>query len=157
MKTLQNNGTTAAKVNERENRTQWDMVETLIRIEFEHDGRMTAQEAREYVRGRVIGYANHTHTIDEGTRICDVQDMGEPEPEPRPTFAEVARDEVESRYNNGDTTFTAAVAIAEAISKAVAVTHGKGNAARYMLDTIAYYVQSHCNTVLNDDEDEEAA
>lgn len=70
----------------------------------------------------------------------------------RRTFAEIARDEVENRYNNGDTTFTAAVSIAEAISKAVTHTHGKGNAARYMLDTIAYYVQSHCNPALNDEE-----
>lgn len=150
MNTTATNGMTAAKVNERENRTKRDMVKTLIRIEFEHDGRMTPDDAREYVRGRVMRYAYQTHTIDEGTRICDVLDLGEPKPEPRPTFAEVARDEVESRYNNGDTTFTAAVAIAEAISKAVAATHGKGNAARYMLDTIAYYVQGHCNTVLND-------
>jgi len=144
-----NNGETAAKVNERENRTQCDVVETLIRIEFEHDGRMTPDDAREYVRGRVMRYAYHTHTIDEGTRICNVLDLGEPS-QNRPTFAEVARDEVESRDNNGDTTFTAAVAIAEAISKAVAATHGKGNAARYMLDTIAHYVQGHCNPILND-------
>ena len=145
-----NNGTTAAKVNERENRTQWDMVETLIRIEFEHDGRMTAQEAREYVRGRVIGYADHTGTIDEGTRIRDVEDMGEPDPVRRPTFAEAVRDEVESHYNNGDSNDETAQAIAKAISLAVSATHGKGNAARYMLDTIAYYVQGHCNPILND-------
>lgn len=152
MKTSQNNGTTAAKVNERAQ--QYDEVTKVIRISFEHDGRMDPDRAREYVAARVMEYATaHAHTIDEGTRIMDVEDMGEPEPVPsRPTFAEIARDEVENRYNQGDTTFTAAVSIAEAISKAVTHTHGKGNAARYMLDTIAHYVQSHCNPALNDEE-----
>jgi hypothetical protein len=148
------NGTTAAQVNASESnnrRTQYDEVTKIIRISFEHDGRITAQEAREYVAGRVSEYANaHGHTIDEGMHILNVESE-DPEPQSRPTFAEIARDEVENRYNDGDTTFTAAVSIAEAISKAVAHTHGKGNAARYMLDTIAHYVQSHCNPALEED------
>lgn len=82
MKTQNNNGTTAAKVNERAH--QYDEVTKVIRISFEHDGRMSAEEAREYVAARAIGYADHTGTIDEGTRIMDVEDMGEPEPERRP-------------------------------------------------------------------------
>lgn len=147
------NGMQADNCNNNERTTQYDEVTKVIRISFEHDGRMTAQEAREYVAGRVSEYANaHGHTIDEGTHILNVESE-DPEPQSRPTFAEIARDEVESRYNDGDTTFTAAVSIAEAISKAVAHTHGKGNAARYMLDTIAHYVQSHCNPALDDDEE----
>ena len=148
-----NNGTTAAQVN-NERTQQYDEVTKVIRISFEHDGRMSAEDAREYVAARAIGYADHTGTIDEGTRIMDVEDMGEPEPERRPTFAEAARDEVESHYNNGDSNDETAQAIAKAISRAVADIYGKGNAARYILDTISYHVQSHCNTVLNDEDDE---
>lgn len=154
MKQTVNGQATATKANQ-ERTQQYDEVRRVILISYEHDGRMTPEDAREYVAERVHSYATaHAHTIDEGTHILDVQDMGEPEPVKRPTFEEMARDEVENRYNNGDTTFTAAVSIAEAISKAVAHTHGNGNAARYMLDTIAYYVQSHCNTVLNDEDED---
>ena len=151
MKTQNNNGTTAAKVN-NERAQQYDEVTKVIRISFEHDGRMNPEDAREYVAARAIGYADHTGTIDEGTRIMDVEDMGEPEPERRPTFAEAARDEVESHYNNGDSNDETAQAIAKAISRAVADIYGKGNAARYILDTISYYVQGHCNPALNDEE-----
>ena len=153
MKTSQNNGQATATKANQERTTQYDEVTKVIRISFEHDGRMDPDRAREYVATSVMEYATaHAHTIDEGTRIMNVEDMGEPEPERRPTFEEIARDEVENRYNQGDTTFTAAVSIAEAISKAVTHTHGKGNAARYMLDTIAHYVQSWCNPALNDEE-----
>jgi hypothetical protein len=149
-----NNGTTAAKVN-NERAQQYDEVTKVIRISFEHDGRMTAEDAREYVATRVMEYATaHAHTIDEGTHIFDVEDMGEPEPQKRPTFYEAARDEVESHYNNGDDNDETAARIAYAISKAVVSTHGKGTAARHLLDTIAFYVQGHCNTVLNDEDGE---
>lgn len=151
MKTQNNGQATATKANQ-ERAQQYDEVTKVIRISFEHDGRMSAEEAREYVAARAIGYADHTGTIDEGTRIMDVEDMGEPEPERRPTFAEVARDEVESHYNNGDSNDETAQAIAKAISRAVADIYGKGNAARYILDTISYYVQGHCNPALSDEE-----
>jgi len=151
MNTQNNNGTTAAKVS-NDRAQQYDEVTKVIRISFEHDGRMSAEDAREYVAARAIGYADHTGTIDEGTRIMDVEDMGEPEPEHRPTFAEIARDEVESHYNNGDSNDETAQAIAKVISRAVADIYGKGNAARYILDTISYYVQGHCNPALNDEE-----
>ena len=150
--TQNNNGTTAAKVNQ-ERAQQNDKVTKVIRISFEHDGRMTAEDAREYVASRVMEYATaHAHTIDEGTRIVDVEDMGEPEPERRPTFAEIVRDEVESHYNNGDSNDETAQTIAKVISRAVADIYGKGNAARYILDTISYHVQGHCNPALNDEE-----
>jgi len=150
MKT-KNNGTTAAQVNERAQ--QYDEVTKVIRISFEHDGRMSAEDAREYVAARAIGYATaFAHTIDEGTRIMDVEDMGEPEPVCRPTFEDAARDEMESHYNNGDSYDETAQAIAKAISRAVADIYGKGNAARYILDTISYHVQGHCNPALNDEE-----
>ena len=152
MKTLQNNGTTAAKVNERAQ--QYDEVTKVIRISFEHDGRMEPDMAREYVAARVIGYTDHTHTIDEGTRIMNVEDMGEPEPERRPTFAEIVREEVESRYNTGDSNDETAQAIAKVICRAVADIYGKGNAARYILDMISYCVQSHCNPALSDEDSE---
>ena len=146
-----NNGTTAAKVNERAQ--QYDEVTKVIRISFEHDGRMSAEDAREYVAARAIGYATaFAHTIDEGTRIMDVEDMGEPEPVCRPTFEDAARDEMESHYNNGDDNDETAARIAYAISKAVVSTHGKGTAARHLLDTIAFYVQGHCNPLLSDEE-----
>jgi len=152
MNTQNNNGTTAAKVN-NERTQQYDEVTKVIRISFEHDGRMSAEDAREYVAARVMEYATaHAHTIDEGTRIMDVEDMGEPEPERRPTFAEATRDEVESHYNNGDSNDETAQAIAKAISRAVADIYGKGSAARYILDTISYHVQGHCNPALNDEE-----
>ena len=68
------NGTTAAQVNERAQ--QYDEVTKVIRISFEHDGRMSAEDAREYVAARVMEYATaHAHTIDEGTRIKEVEDM----------------------------------------------------------------------------------
>lgn len=143
------NGTTAAQVNERAQ--QYDEVTKVIRISFEHDGRMSAEDAREYVAARAIGYADHTGTIDEGTRIIDVEDMGEPEPERRPSFAEIVRDEVENHYNNGDSNDETAQAIAKVISRAVADIYGKGNAARNILDTISYYVQGHCNPALSDE------
>jgi len=150
MKT-KNNGTTAAQVNERAQ--QYDEVTKVIRISFEHDGRMSAEDAREYVAARAIGYATaFAHTIDEGTRIMDVEDMGEPEPVCRPTFEDAARDEMESHYNNGDSYDETAARIAYAISKAVVSTHGKGTAARHLLDTIAFYVQGHCNPLLSDEE-----
>ena len=111
---------TAATNANQERVQQYDEVTRTIRISFEHDGRMEPDRAREYVAARVIGYTDHTHTIDEGTRIMDVEDMGEPEPVPsRPTFAEAARDDVESHYNNGDSNDETAQAIAKAISKRV--------------------------------------
>lgn len=147
------NGTTAAKVNKRAQ--QYDEVTKVIRISFEHDGRMSAEDAREYVAERVHSYATaHAHTIDEGTHILDVEDMGEPEPEHRPTFAEAGRDEVESHYNNGDSNDETAQAIAKAISRAVADIYGKGNAARYILDAVSYHVQGHCNPALSDEDAE---
>ena len=150
MKTSQNNGTTAAKVNERT--TQYDEVTKVIRISFEHDGRMEPDRAREYVADRVIGYTDHTHTIDEGTRIMNVEDMGEPEPERRPTFYEAAREFIENHYNHSTDRDQLAVFMAEDISRAVADIYGKGNAARYLLDAISCRVQSWCNPALNDEE-----
>ena len=151
MKTSQNNGTTAAKVNERT--TQYDEVTKVIRISFEHDGRMEPDRAREYVAARVIEYATaHAHTIDEGTRIMNVEDMGEPEPERRPTFYEAAREFIENHYNHSTDRDQIAAFMAEDISRAVADIYGKGNAARYLLDANSCRVQSWCNPALNDEE-----
>lgn len=150
MKTLQNNGQAAAKANQ-ERTTQYDEVTKVIRISFEHDGRMEPDMAREYVAARVIGYTDHTHTIDEGTRIMNVEDMGDPESE-RPTFAEAAREFIEMHYNHSTDRDQLAAFMAEDISRAVADIYGKGNAARYLLDAISCRVQSWCNPALNDEE-----
>lgn len=149
-----NNYIESKKGMSQERAQQYDEVTKTIRISFEHDGRMEPDRAREYVASRVMEYATaHAHTIDEGTRIMDVEDMGAPEPVPsRPTFAETVRDEVESHYNNGDSNDETAQAIAKVISRAVADIYGKGNAARYILDMIAYHVQGHCNPALSDEE-----
>ena len=151
MKTSQNNGTTAAKVNERT--TQYDEVTKVIRISFEHDGRMEPDRAREYVAARVMEYATaHAHTIDEGTRIMNVEDMGEPEPAPsRPTFYEAAREFIEMHYNRSTDRDQLAAFMAEDISRAVAEVFGKSRAA-YLLDAISCRVQSWCNPALNDEE-----
>ena len=146
------NGLTAAQVNERAQ--QYDEVTKVIRISFEHDGRMSAEDAREYVAARAIGYADHTGTIDEGTRIMDVEDMGEPEPEHRPTFYEIAREFMEIHYNNNTDRDTLAAFMAEDISRAAVEVFGKGPAA-YLLDVIANRVQSWCNPALNDEDGEE--
>lgn len=149
MKTLQNNGQATAKANQ-ERTTQYDEVTRTIRISFEHDGRMEPDRAREYVAARVIGYTDHTHTIDEGTRIMNVEDMGEPE---CPTFYEAAREFIEMHYNNSTDRDQLAAFMAEDISRAVADIYGKGNAARYLLDAISCRVQSWCNPALNDEEE----
>ena len=145
-----NNGTTAAQVN-NERAQQYDEVTKVIRISFEHDGRMSAEDAREYVAARAIGYADHTGTIDEGTRIMDVEDMGEPEPVKRPTFYEAAREFIEMHYNNSTDRDQLAAFMAEDISRAAAEVFGKGPAA-YLLDVIANRVQSWCNPALSDEE-----
>jgi hypothetical protein len=94
----------------------------------------------------------HAHTIDEGTHIFDVEDMGEPEPVPsRPTFYEAAREFIEMHYNNSTDRDQLAAFIAEDISRAAAEVFGKSRAA-YLLDVIANRVQSHCNPALNDEE-----
>lgn len=150
MKTLQNNGQATAKANQ-ERTTQYDEVTKVIRISFEHDGRMEPDIAREYVATSVMEYANaHGHTIDEGTRIMNVEDMGEPE---CPTFYEAAREFIEMHYNNSTDRDQIAAFMAEDISRAVADIYGKGNAARYLLDAISCRVQSWCNPALNDEEE----
>ena len=153
MKTSQNNGTTAAKVNERT--PQYDEVTKVIRISFEHDGRMEPDRAREYVASRVMEYATaHAHTIDEGTRIMNVEDMGEPEPAPsRPTFYEAAREFIENHYNHSTDRDQIAAFMAEDISRAAAEVFGKSRAA-YLLDAISCRVQSWCNPALNDEDGE---
>ena len=151
MKTSQNNGTTTATKANQERTPQYDEVTRTIRISFEHDGRMEPDRAREYVAARVIGYTDHSHTIDEGTRIMNVEDMGEPEPE-RPTFYEAAREFIENHYNHSTDRDQIAAFMAEDISRAVADIYGKGNAARYLLDAISCRVQSWCNPALNDEE-----
>jgi hypothetical protein len=151
MKTTQNNGQATATKANQERTTQYDEVTRTIRISFEHDGRMEPDMAREYVAARVIGYTDHTHTIDEGTRIMNVEDMGEPESE-RPTFAEAAREFIEMHYNHITDRDQIAAFMAEDISRAVADIYGKGNAARYLLDAISCRVQSWCNPALNDEE-----
>ena len=148
MKTSQNNGTTAAKVNERT--TQYDEVTKVIRISFEHDGRMEPDRAREYVADRVSGYTDHTHTIDEGTRIMNVEDMGEFS-QNRPTFYEAAREFIENHYNHSTDRDQIAAFMAEDISRAAAEVFGKSRAA-YLLDAISCRVQSWCNPALNDEE-----
>ena len=153
MKTTTNNGQATATKANQERTTQYDEVTRTIRISFEHDGRMEPDMAREYVAARVIGYTDHTHTIDEGTRIMNVEDMGELS-QNRPTFAEAVREEMESHYNNGDSNDETARAIAKVISRAVADIYGKGNAARYLLDAISCRVQSWCNPALNDEDGE---
>ena len=151
MKTSQNNGTTAAKVNERT--TQYDEVTKVIRISFEHDGRMEPDRAREYVATSVMEYANaHGHTIDEGTRIMNVEDMGEFS-QNRPTFYEAAREFIENHYNHSTDRDQLAAFMAEDISRAVAEVFGKSRAA-YLLDAISCRVQSWCNPALNDEDGE---
>lgn len=151
MKNQNNNGqATATKANERVQ--QYDEVTKVIRISFEHDGRMEPDRAREYVADRVIGYTDHTHTIDEGTRIMNVEDMGEPEPVPnRPTFYEAAREFIENHYNHSTDRDQLAAFMAEDISRAAAEVFGKSRAA-YLLDAISCRVQSWCNPALNDEE-----
>ena len=151
MKNQNNNGqATATKANERVQ--QYDEVTKVIRISFEHDGRMEPDRAREYVAARVIGYTDHTHTIDEGTRIMNVEDMGEPEPVPnRPTFYEAAREFLENHYNHSTDRDQLAAFMAEDISRAAAEVFGKSRAA-YLLDAISCRVQSWCNPALNDEE-----
>ena len=151
MKTSQNNGQATASKANQERTTQYDEVTKVIRISFEHDGRMEPDRAREYVAARVIGYTDHTHTIDEGTRIMNVQDMGEPEPQKRPTFYEAAREFIEMHYNNSTDRDQIAAFMAEDISRAVAEVFGKSRAA-YLLDAISCRVQSWCNPALNDED-----
>ena len=149
MNTQNNNGTTAAKVNERT--LQYDEVTKVIRISFEHDGRMSAEDAREYVAARAIGYADHTGTIDEGTRIRDVEDMGEPEPEQEnaPTFEDTSRETFAEAYDQGIDLDTLAKAIGGQISRTVVEAYGRGEDAAYLLNAIAYHVQSYCNPALS--------
>ena len=151
MKTTQNNGQATASKANQERTTQYDEVTKVIRISFEHDGRMEPDRAREYVADRVIGYTDHTHTIDEGTRIMNVEDMGEFS-QNRPTFYEAAREFIENHYNHSTDRDQIAAFMAEDISRAVADIYGKGNAARYLLDAISCRVQSWCNPALNDEE-----
>ena len=151
MKNQNNNGTTAAKVNQ-ERTTQYNEVTRTIRISFEHDGRMEPDRAREYVAARVIGYTDHTHTIDEGTRIMNVEDMGEFS-QNRPTFYEAAREFIENHYNHSTDRDQIAAFMAEDISRAAAEVFGKSRAA-YLLDAISCRVQSWCNPALSDDDGE---
>ena len=131
-----------------------DEITKVIRIEFEHDGRMTPEDAREYAAARVMEYATaHAHTIDEGTHIMNVEDMGEPMPQKRPTFYEAAREFIEMHYNNSTDRDQIAAFMAEDISRAAADVFGKGPAA-YLLDVIANRVQSWCNPVLSDEDNE---
>ena len=155
MKTTQNNGQATATKANQERTTQYDEVTKVIRISFEHDGRMEPDRAREYVAARVMEYATaHAHTIDEGTRIMDVEDMGEPEPEPsRPTFYEAAREFIENHYNHSTDRDQIAAFMAEDISRAAAEVFGKSRAA-YLLDAISCRVQSWCNPALNDEDGE---
>lgn len=142
------NGTTAAKVS-NERAQQYDEVTKVIRIGFEHDGRMEAEEARDYVAARVLGYATaHAHTIEEGTHILDVEDMGEPEPENAPTFEDTARETFAEAYDQGINPDTLAKAIGDQISRTVVEAYGKGEDAAYLLNAIAYYVQSYRNPAL---------
>ena len=152
MKNQNNNGQATATKANQERTPQYDEVTKVIRISFEHDGRMEPDRAREYVATRVMEYATaHAHTIDEGTRIMDVQDMGEPEPERRPTFYEAAREFIENHYNHSTDRDQIAAFMAEDISRAAAEVFGKSRAA-YLLDAISCRVQSWCNPALNDEE-----
>ena len=152
MKTTQNNGQATASKANQERTPQYDEVTKVIRISFEHDGRMEPDRAREYVAARVIGYTDPSHTIDEGTRIMNVEDMGEPEPAPnRPTFYEAAREFIENHYNHSTDRDQLAAFMAEDISRAAAEVFGKSRAA-YLLDAISCRVQSWCNPALNDEE-----
>ena len=147
----QNNGTTAAKVS-NERAQQYDEVTKVISISFEHDGRMSAEDAREYVAARVMEYATaHAHTIDEGTRIMDVEDMGEPEPEQEnaPTFEDTSRETFAEAYDQGINLDTLAKAIGDQISRTVVEAYGRGEDAAYLLNAIAYHVQSYCNPALS--------
>lgn len=151
MKTTQNNGQATATKANQERTTQYDEVTKVIRISFEHDGRMEPDRAREYVATSVMEYANaHGHTIDEGTRIMNVEDMGEPE---CPTFYEAAREFIENHYNHSTDRDQIAAFMAEDISRAAAEVFGKSRAA-YLLDAISCRVQSWCNPALNDEDGE---
>ena len=50
-----------------------------IRIDYEQDGRYeNEQDAKDYAASKVIGDALcHTHTIENGIEICDIENCGE--------------------------------------------------------------------------------
>lgn len=56
-----------------------DELVITIRITFEHDGRMEDRDERnEYVASKVITDALcHTHTIENGIQIQDIENCGE--------------------------------------------------------------------------------
>lgn len=89
---------------------------------------------------------------DEGTRIMNVEDMGEPS-QNRPTFYEAAREFIENHYNHSTDRDQIAAFMAEDISRAAAEVFGKSRAA-YLLDAISCRVQSWCNPALNDEDGE---
>lgn len=102
---------------------------------------------------RAIGYADHTGTIDEGTRIMDVEDMGAPEPEQEnaPTFEDTSRETFAEAYDQGADLDTLAKTIGDQISRTVVEAYGRGEDAAYLLNAIAYHVQGHCNPALSDE------
>ena len=111
---------------------------------------MSTEEARGYIITRVINYANeHGHTIDEGTHIISVQDLGEPTPETEePTFEQTARATFEEAADQGINPDTLAKAIGEQLSRTLVEAYGKGENAAYLLNAIAYHLQSWCNSAL---------
>ena len=131
-----------------------DEITKVIRIEFEHDGRMTAEDAREYAAGIVISAIHgQMHGKENGIELRYITDQGEPEPQKRPTFYEAAREFIEMHYNHSTDRDQIAAFMAEDISRAAADVFGKGPAA-YLLDVIANRVQSWCNPALSDEDNE---
>lgn len=133
-----------------------DEITKVIRIEFEHDGRMTPEDAREYAAGIVTSaIQGQMHGKENGIELRYITDQGEPEPIPaRPTFYEAAREFIEMHYNHSTDRDQIAAFMAEDISRAAADIYGKGNAAAYLLDVIANRVQSWCNPALSDEDNE---
>ena len=62
---------------------------------------------------------------------------------------DAAKEVIEQHRNENTTPDLLARYVAEDISKAVVAVYGKSNDARYLLDTMSYYVQGWCNPELN--------
>ena len=47
-----------------------------IRVDYESDGRMDAEQEKEYAADMVVQRANYSHTIDEGICISNIEVCG---------------------------------------------------------------------------------
>ena len=67
---------------------------------------------------------------------------------------DAAKDVIGQHYNSGTEDDLLAQYIAEDISLAVAEQYGKGATAKHILDKISYHVQSWCNPVLSEEDND---